>query len=171
MKHIEFISIIIQFYGKYNSTLIEKLTMDYIKDRWKESDLESIFKQLILKKSSQFKTPPDPANFEELFPRQNLDILASKWFNDLTRTGNSLDNVIISDIRAQKAVESFGGWPEFCKRNPENEIWDRKKFVEMFKSVRQNEPARILYGESSRMLEKQPLMFGDKESCLKILSD
>ena len=169
MKYPEFVTALEEYYGQYNSDIQKKMTAIYVKERWDESLLDGIFKQLTLKKSAKYKTPPDPAELEELFPRLNLESEASRWFDELTRTGNSLDHVIISDLRAQEAIKSFGGWPAFCQRKPEDEHWHRKNFVAAYmKAVPESNQPQILFGESTRR-DKLPLMFGDKNICAAAL--
>lgn len=176
MKHIEFLSAVIKVYGEYSSDILQDMTMEYIKTRWNESELDGIFKQLILKKSAKFKTPPDPAEFQELFFKQSdaqVEIEAAHFYDMLNNTGCSLDNIIVSDIRAQKAlVSAFGSWPDFCQRNPESEQWHRKNFVAAF--IKQHHEATdeqpsIMYGDSSQRLIKAPIPFGDKDKCLMLI--
>jgi len=172
MKHIEFIKAISEYYGEYSSKLVERMTFEYIQDRFKESDLENVFKTIIIKVNPKFKTPPSPADFEDFFPRVNLESEAHKWYDRLNNTGNALDNIIVSDIRAQKALDVFGGWIGFCSRKPDNEIWDRKNFIEAYlKVIPTDEQPSIQYGESSRKHEKTAIMFGDKEKCLEIVNN
>jgi len=172
MKHIEFIKAISEYYGEYSSKLVERMTFEYIQDRFKESDLENVFKTIIIKVNPKFKTPPSPADFEEFFPRENIDQIASEWYDKISRTGNSLDNVIISDIRAQKALQSIGGWCSFCQRNPEYENLHRKNFISAYSKivVDSNEQPVILFGESENKYSKVPLPIGDKEKCLEIVA-
>ena len=169
MNYPEFMTAIIEVYGQYQSDTLKKLTAVYIKERWKEPVLESVFKQLILKKSARFKTPPDPAELEEIFPQKTLESDALYWFDKLSKTGNSLDNVIISDNRAEQAILSFGGWVQFCQRDIENEHWHRKNFVDAFCKPIEKKLPRIIYGQSHNQ-KKQPLMFGDISICQDALT-
>lgn len=171
MRYAEFMTAITDCYDNYKSPILETITFKYIKERFQESDLENVFSTLIIKVNPKYKTPPSPAEFEEIFPRFNIDVEANEWYNKLSATGNSLDNIIISDNRAEQALESFGGWVYFCQRSPEYEGLHRKKFIELFiKAVRCEDQPKIIYGDSSRKFEKQPLIFGDKEKCLAIVN-
>jgi hypothetical protein len=167
MKHLEFIQAIIAIYGKYQSEFLERLSYEYLQERFKESDLENVFKTIIIKVNPKFKTPPSPADFEEFFPRENLDQIAAEWYDKISRTGNSLDNVIISDIRAHKALLSIGGWIAFNQRNPEYENLHRKNFISAYSKIviDDKDTISIMYGESEKR-DKQPLMIGDKEKCM-----
>ena len=169
MNYPEFMTAVIEIYGQYQSETLKKLTAVYIKERWDEKELESIFKQLLLKKPSRYKTPPDPAEFEEIFPKKSLETEALFWFDKLSKTGNSLDNIIISDNRAEQAIISFGGWTQFCQRDPENEHWHRKNFVDAFCKPVEKRLPQIIYGQS-RNTKKQPLMFGDISICQDALT-
>lgn len=88
-----------------------------------------------------------------------------EWFNRLNAAGNSLDNIIVSNIRAHKALESMGGWVEFCRRNPDYDNLHRKRFVEAYVKAQPEGTPRLMYGESSNKYDKQPLMFGDPAAC------
>jgi len=167
MKHIEFIKAISEYYGEYSSKLVERMTFEYIQDRFKESELEGVFKTIIIKVNPKFKTPPSPADFEEFFPIVNLDIEANEWYDKISRSGNSLDNVMISNNRAEQALESIGGWICFCQRNPEYEGLHRKQFIDAYKkAVPTNNPPKMIYGESSRKFEKPAFIIGDREKIL-----
>jgi hypothetical protein len=170
MKHIEFIKAVSEYYGEYSSKLVERITFEYIQDRFKESDLENVFKTIIIKVNPKFKTPPSPADFEEFFPRENMEQIAAEWYDKISRTGNSLDNVIISDIRAHKALLSIGGWVAHCSRNPEYENLHRKNFISAYSKiiVDNNDVIQVQYGESSRKHEKEPILIGDREKCIQI---
>ena len=176
MQHAEFMTAVTDIYGPYASPVLEQITFKYIKERFKESELQAVIEKLILKKSAKFKTPPDPAEFEELFFKQSdaqVEIEAAHFYDMLNNTGCSLDNIIVSDIRAQKAlVSAFGSWPDFCQRNPESEQWHRKNFVAAF--IKQHHEATdeqpsIMYGDSSQRLIKAPIPFGDKDKCLMLI--
>lgn len=171
MKYAEFMTAITDCYDNYKSPILEQITFKYIKERFKETDLEGIFSALIIKVNPKYKTPPSPADFEEIFPRFNVDIEAAEWFNKLSSTGNSLDNIMISDNRAEQALESFGGWIAFCQRSPEYEGLHRKRFIEAFiKAVKTESEPKLIYGESSRKFDKQPLIYGDKQKCLEVIN-
>lgn len=172
MKHLEFIKALVGYYGEYSSKLVERMTFEYIQDRFKESELENVFKVIIIKVNPKFKTPPSPADFEEFFPRENLEQIAAGWYDKISRTGNSLDNVIISDVRAYKTLQSIGGWVSFCERNPEYENLHRRNFISAYCKiiVDKDEPINILYGNSSRK-DKEPLLIGDKNKCLEIMQN
>ena len=169
MKHAEFLTTLIECYGQYNSKILERLVYEYIKERFKESELDNVIKKILAVKKTQYKVPPDIADFEEHFPTANIDQIAGEWYDKISRTGNSLDNVIISDIRAQKALQSIGGWCSFCQRNPEYENLHRKNFISAYSKivVDSNEQPCIMYGESTRR-DKEPLLIGDRQKCLEI---
>lgn len=178
MTHFKFMAAIIEVYGPYHSEILEAMTMQYIQERWTESELDAVFKKLMLVKTAKYKDvkPPDPAEFQELFFKQSdtqIEIEAARFYDMLKNTGCSLDNIIISDIRAQKAlISAFGSWPDFCQRNPESEQWHRKNFIQAFikhgLESTEEQPA-ILYGESSQRFNKLPIFFGDKEKCSRLI--
>lgn len=168
MKYSEFFTAIEDIYTPYTSEILKKLAIKYVKERWQEAEIDNIIAMLTVRHDPKYKTPPSPATFEECFPRINLEAEASRWFDMLSRTGNSLDHVMISDLRAQEAIKSFGGWPAFCQRKPEDEHWHRKNFISAYmKAVPEGHP-HILFGDGVRK-NKPPLMFGDKEICAAAL--
>ena len=170
MKYSEFFTAIEDIYTPYTSEILKKLAIKYVKERWQEAEIDNIIAMLTVRHDPKYKTPPSPATFEECFPRINLEAEASRWFDMLTRTGNSLDHVIISDLRAQEAVRSFGGWPTFCRRNPEDEHWHRKNFISAYmKAVPEETVPQILFGDATTRRDKTPLMFGDKSICTAAL--
>jgi len=178
MAHKKFIAALIEIYGDYASEKLEDMTYLYLQERFKESELDNVFKTIIIKVNPKFKTPPSPADFEEFFPRLNMESLASAWYDNICKTGNSLDNVIISDYRAYKALQSMGGWINFCQRATENkgqslEGIHRNNFISAYCKViiDPNESIKIMYGDSSKKFEKQPLFIGDKEVCQAIVDN
>ena len=171
MKHSEFMSSIKSYYGKYENAFIEDVILKFALTI-PESELENAFNKIlsnIPRKENQ--NAVDIARLKKLFAESeiNLESEASRWFDMLTRTGNSLDNVIISDVRAQEAIQSFGGWPAFCQRKPEDEHWHRKNFIAAYmKAVPGENVPQMLFGESTRR-DKTPLMFGDRDLCAAAL--
>ena len=171
MKHSEFMSSIKSYYGKYENAFIEDVILKFALTI-PESELENAFNKIlsnIPRKENQ--NAVDIARLKKLFAESetNLEAEASRWFDALTRTGNSLDHVIISDVRAQEAVQSFGGWPAFCQRKPEDEHWHRKNFIDAYKKAVPGENVpQMLFGESTRR-DKTPLMFGDRDLCAAAL--
>lgn len=168
MDHVKFMANVIEIYGAYRPEILEDITMQYIRNRFKESELEKVLQKLIMSKTTTYQNtrPPDAAEFEKIFTSQtDLEGEAQEWFNKLNATGTSLDNVIVSNIRAHKALESMGGWVEFCRRNPEYDNLHRKRFVEAYVKAQPEGTPRLMYGESSNKHRKQPLMFGDPAAC------
>ncbi len=171
--YADFITQIEGVYGLYNPAQKAELII-YLPAKIGESELKNLYWKIREEYSAVYKTPPDITQINNLLrkPEHSLEAEANIWYDKLTRTGNSLDNVIISDLRAQGAVEFFGGWAAFCQRNPEYESLHRKNFIGSFmkldKEACTNIHPAILYGESTRR-NKPPLMFGDKEKCSAIL--
>ena len=177
MKHAEFMTAVIGIYGPYSSPILEQITFKYIKERFSEADLQAVIEKLILKKSSKYKTPPDPAEFEELFPiqKKSIEAEALKWWDELNRKTNSYRDCVISDVRAYKALQTMGGWVWFCQRLKTDENgkdldqWTRKQFVDLFKLYSENPPEGqigILPGLGE--MKKQPVMIGNQDQCLLI---
>lgn len=177
MTYIKFLAAIIEIYGAYNSEALEKLTFKYIQERWQESELDGIFKQLILRKSAKYKTPPDPAELEELFFRKSdaeYEIEANAAWNDLQRYSSYYD-AICSDIRVQLAIETaFGSWEQFGQRLTKYEALHHKNFVEAFvrySKHRQDIQPSLMRGAGNYITPPPPQLIGDKEKCRLLLSE
>lgn len=179
MKYSEFMTALVEIYGPYRSHILEQLTARYIKNRFAEEELEKILMRLTLSKSAKYKTPPDPAEFEEIFARKEGDIEAEaiKWWDELNRNANSWRDCIISDIRVQAAVESMGGWIRFCTRMTRDETgrdidtWNRKQFIDLFKLYSYNPPEKemkVLHGYSD--CRNKAVLIGDTGKCRELLS-
>lgn len=174
MNYPEFMTAIIEVYGDYTSPALKKMTAVYIKDRWREPELEGVFKKLILAKTAKYKTPPDPAELEEIFFKKSdadYEIEALEWYKSLGKYSGSED-AIISDIRVQKCVENFGGWGEFQNRTTADEVFHQKKFVKefiMYSKHRGDETHRILRGYGNYFDSRPPQMIGDKDKCKLLL--
>jgi hypothetical protein len=174
MQYNDFMTAITDIYGDYKSEILEQITVKYIRERFKEPELDKVMSTLLLKLNPKYKTPPSPADFEEIFFTKsagNYEAAAVKIYNQITATGCSLDHVIIGDIRGQKALEKvFGTWPDFCRRDPDDEQWHRKNFIKAYCEceVEPDEIPRIMYGDSSNR-DRIPNLYGDKDECKKYL--
>lgn len=174
MQYNDFMTAITDIYGDYKSEILEQITVKYIRERFKEPELDKVMSTLLLKLNPKYKTPPSPADFEEIFfakSDRDYEAGAVKIYNEITATGCSLDHIIISDIRGQKALEKvFGTWPDFCRRDPDDEQWHRKNFIKAYCEceVEPDEIPRIMYGDSSNR-NRIPNVYGDKDECRKYL--
>lgn len=180
MKYSEFMAAIVDIYGPYRSAMLEQLTARYVRNRFGEQELERALTQLTLKRSARYKTPPDPAEFEEIFFRKDgyLEAEALKWWMELNRKINSRCDCIISDLRVQAAVDVAGGWVAFCTRviRDENgrdiDVWNRKQFVDLFKLYSSCPPDievkifRGIYDDRSKIV-----MIGDEARCRELIKE
>lgn len=171
MKHFDLITAIKNYYGKFENQFIEDIILKFILTI-PETELENAFKKIInnIPRKDGYNNI-DIAKLQTLFSNEKSgnESDALYWFDKLSKTGNSLDNVIISDNRAEQAILSFGGWMQFCQRDIENEHWHRKNFVDAFCKPVEKKLPQIIYGQS-RNLKKQPLMFGDISICQDALT-
>ena len=69
MNHNQFMAAAIEIYGPYKSDALQKITYTYIRERFSESELDERFATLVKRLNPKYKTPPSPADFEELFWR------------------------------------------------------------------------------------------------------
>ncbi len=175
MNHKDFMLNVVESYGAYKSKILERLTYEYVKNQFKEDELDGIFNTIIIKVNPKFKTPPSPADFNEIFfSKSDADYQAEaiEWYKKINRCSGS-DNVLISDIRVQLCVESFGGWSDFHNRLVADETWHQKNFVDrfvMYSKVRSERKPVVMLGHSNNP-EKQTVFIGDKEQCEKLLQD
>lgn len=175
MNYPEFMTAIIEVYGDYTSPALKKITAMYIKEKWQESELENIFKKLILVKTAKYKTPPDPAELEELFFRKSdaeYEIEANAAWNDLQRYSSHYD-AICSDIRVQLAIETaFGSWEQFGQRLTKYEALHHKNFTEAFvrfSKFRQDIQPSLMRGGGNYFTPPPPQLIGDKDKCRMLL--
>jgi len=173
MDHAEFMSLVKRYYGPYENEFIEDVVIKHTLT-FSEHDLDDIYKKLIgTIPRRENQNPVDVARLKSLNSKteKNFEAEALDWWNIINRSGSSLDDVIISDIRVQACIEDMGGWGVFCQRETEAEHFHQAKFIKWFVMYSQNRPDRefkILRGNSSR--RKTPLMFGDKQKCRQIMN-
>lgn len=176
MKYSEFMTAVTDIYGQYNSPLLAQITVKYIREKFKESELQGVVEKLILVKSAKYKTPPDPAEFEEIFFKKSdsdYEIEALEWYKSLGRYSGSED-AIISDIRVQKCIENFGGWGEFQNRTTADEVFHQKKFVKEFVMYSRSRPEGstiVMSGYGNYFDARPPQLIGDKEKCRLLLQE
>ena len=170
--YADFITQIEGVYGVYNPALKAELAM-YLPAKVRLEDLQSLYWKIREEYTTAYKTPPDLTQIHALLKKSDRDHEAGavKIYNQIINTGCSLDHVIISDIRGQKALEKvFGSWPAFCQRNPDDEQWHRKNFIKAYCEceVAPDEIPQIMYGDSPRR-DRLPYMFGNEDECKKYL--
>ena len=99
MQYNDFISAIEHYYGNYDTPEKKKIMTEYIMDNVSESELEPLFKKIILSISSQYKTPPDVAMLSGLFS-DKLEIRANNLYDEISKKASAYNDLIISDICA-----------------------------------------------------------------------
>ena len=169
MQYNDFISAIEHYYGNYDTPEKKKIMTEYIMDNVSESELEPLFKKIILSISSQYKTPPDVAMLSGLFS-DKLEIRANNLYDEISKKASAYNDLIISDICAFMAFKNAtGGLENFTRRDRTNEVWIKKRFIELYKMYIQNPP-----DEGIRPVFKgigqfgEPVMIGDPEKCKQI---
>jgi len=65
MRHEEFIEKVEQYYGPYQNPNIRKVVFAYVKDKFRETELTTLFEQLITTYSGQYRFTPDVAIIEK----------------------------------------------------------------------------------------------------------
>jgi len=186
MNHPEFMTAIIEIYGEYSSPLLEKLTFAFVKENFKEEDLENVIKKTMASLPTRFKHPPDPSDFSEIFFKKDertMEAEALHWWKLLGKNTSYMRDCVISDIRVQSAIESMGGWVWFCTRTVRDEsgkdldVWNQKRFVELFKLYSTNKPEggiKILRGQSTESEEvraRKIITVGDENICRNLIAE
>jgi len=172
MDHAEFMSAVKRYYGPYENKFVEEVVLKHILS-FSESDLGDLYTKLISTiPRRENQNPVDIARLKNLSIKTDDDYRAEAldWWSKLNRSGSSLDDVIISDIRAQACIEDMGGWGAFCQRDSDKEHFHQEKFIKWFVMYSHQKPdreSRVLIGESSR--RKTPLMIGDRNVCSRLL--
>ena len=167
--YAEFLTRLENAYGLYNPVHKAELAV-YLPAKVPVSELEKLYWKLREEYTSAYKTPPDITQINNVLKQDNnLEAEAEWWWNEITLTGNSRDSVLIPDIRAQRSVESFGGWAAFCQRDPDNEHWHHKNFVDAFCKCKDSDTPHVLRGNSNYLKPRPPLLYGDKDKCKTIL--
>lgn len=176
MDRSEFMTGIVAHYGPYKSDISERIVLKYIIEYFPENQLENIFSKLTMKYSNQYKTPPDPAKFEEIFgvTEQRIEAQALKHFSEITKKVNSYSDILFEDPRLQAAIQGMGGWIQFCQRpsDPESETWARKEFIKLYKLYSDDRSGInqvVLKGLHSG--DRNVIMYGDRKKCELILED
>ncbi len=164
----EFMKNIVEFYGQYSTEFKKSIIQQYIQDNFRADQLDHLFTHTIAQYSSEYKTPPDVFVFRKLMenPRNEADAL--KAYEDLNRSLNSYRGIICSDIRVQACLVGMGGWIAFCLRNPEDEVWHRKRFIELFELYTKNKPEmeyQVLPGKGTN---GKVVYIGNHKVCVSI---
>jgi hypothetical protein len=173
MNYAEFITAITDIYGSYQSEPLKRITIKYVIERFQESELESVFGQLIIKVNPKYKTPPSPADFEEIFFKKStvdIEAKAKAAYAEICRY-STMYPAIFSDPRSQAAIEMMGGWAQFGCRNPEEEQIHRNTFCKYFKQFAESPTELIqreLPGSGNWYKPKPPQLIGDRDKCLMI---
>ena len=174
MTYSDFMTTLEHVYGEYKSDIMKRITAQYISNNFSEDRLEFVMSKILLSVNPRFKTPPSPADFAEIFSI-DPDAEGMRYWNELNKKINSWSDIIIDDIRAQKAVEAMGGWVAFCMRTARDENgcdidhWNRKEFLKYFRLYTDNppnEPIRRL--RSKNGIDHEPILIGDRNKCIAV---
>lgn len=180
MNYAEFISGVIGYYGAYKVKAVERATVAYIKNRFREDELEGVFSELIIKYSNTYKTPPDPSKFEEMFGNDVETRALNAW--NMVQNIGSMETVLFEDpVVSAVILNGWSGWREFVNHRESENYWCRKQFIEIYKALypqRKNIKNQKLLGYRDQLNKNNKFfgqygvrLVGNKENCLKILSE
>jgi len=170
MTYTGFMAGIEQYYGPYANEFTENTVLAYIMANFRETQLDDLFKRVVMKFSNQYKVPPGISVFQELnVNKSRLRAEAIEHWKRISDIINIYRDIFFEDIRIQAAIEAMGGWVDFCNRNPQYEVLDLERFIDLYILYTENPPTRkckLLMGISDK---SEIIYYGDRERCQKLL--
>jgi hypothetical protein len=170
MNYNKFISLVEAYYGKYEPPKKKEIIVKYIMSKYKEFELESLYKKIILNIESKFKTPPDIKQLEDL-DNENIEIKADKLYEEISREANQYRDLVIEDKAGLMAFKSAcGNTSQFALRTKRDEAWIKKRFIEMYKMYSNN--PNLCDGDSyipGIGKSGDPVLIGDNFKCQLLL--
>jgi len=175
--HKELMTAIEAYYGPYQNDIQKQVVYKYVVRKFAFDQLENVFSKLTLKFSNKFKTPPDPAVFEDIFgndENDEIEIQANEIWHEVNRKANAYADLIFADSCAFLAFRNAtGGLVNFSQRTREEEVWIKKRFIELYKLYVKNSPRDevrpILRGLSNGNGNgSRPVTIGDEKKCMQI---
>ena len=174
MTYTKFLTGVTGYYGDYNP-IVENVVMKYIQGKFQESELNEVFKKLVMNLESKYKTPPDVAEFERIFALDKNDVERDgnlAWI-EVNKNINSNADAVIENPIIQTVIENMGGWIGFCSRpnDHQSEVWNRKRFIELYAMYQGQElTTKVLRGRVSLAGGRsQTIMIGNPQNCQNIL--
>jgi len=175
MTYVEFMTAIEEFYGPYDTEFKREYVFKYLMDKCKKENLDYLFSKLTETFPSKYKTAPTNAEIKTILEKQfgveEQSQLAWDIANDSIITCGMYRGVFFEDTRIQATIESMGGWPKFCCRNPEEETWDKKDFFKYFARYalewKLPKPKKLNGINTDDKFE----IIGDKVVCLEMLEE
>ncbi len=167
----KFIFAIEAYYGPYASKAKKEIVLEYVMNRYPESDLDKLFKQLIINYPSQYKTPPDVNVIHDL-TSDNIEAEALNAWDILCKKANPYKDIVFADKRIYAVLRAMGGHVHFSKREEKDEVWTQKRFIELFKMYTKS-PPEVMTGTIMRGLgtaKKDYILIGNEDKCREIIA-
>lgn len=158
-----------------NLTLKNQIRMDWIKQNISENDIEGFIKKILATVKSEYKVMPSIATFEEILLKsatktnEQVEIEALRAYRWINKNLNAYRSVFFENIVLQLVIEDMGGWVAFCSRQASEDVWTRKRFIELYKMHSREKiksQPRTLPGINT---DNRIIFFGDKEKCLCLI--
>ncbi|MGL4368759.1 MAG: DUF6475 domain-containing protein [Spirochaetota bacterium] len=170
MDVAEYIVAVEEYYGmRYSTAGLELRLMKQFLSSLSIS-LEDLFSRVITLHSKKWKSLPDIAIMKDAVGGEDsaVEAAALRWWSEITRKANALNDVVCEDIRVQQCIDAFGGWQEFCSRDPQYENLHRKEFCRLYAMYTRNpvaESPRVMRG----MYQRNSMAYiGDAGKCALI---
>jgi len=162
MKKSEFLNHLVRIYAINTEDVRLGVIMDWVSqftDEQRKRIISGIFLDFVPTATTPF---PMPIHMKKHI--EDLQKEAEEAYIKLNLKASSLNNVMVSDIRIYKAIQTrFGSWLEFCNRDRASEHFHRKNFIEAFIQYNDCEEIPMLM---SGAYDINPLvMIGDEEQC------
>jgi hypothetical protein len=169
MKHNVFITMIENYYGKYEPENKKAIILKYIVSSYKENELDDLFKKIVSQIDSKYKTPPDIKQIQEL-KSDNIEIRADNLFEEISKKANQYRDLVIEDPAGGMAFRSAcGSLLQFTSRTKKDEQWIKKRFIQMYKVYSRN-PQECENGYISAIGRAgEPVIIGDRERGISLL--
>ena len=141
MNAQQFVEVIEQMYGKYNSAYKEAVIE--IIAKIPEENYADIIQKIVLNHKSEYKEPPSIPTIVEIIGKSIEKEAEREWL--ALRNKSSMVSVLITNPKTQAVVESFGGWYKFCLLRDENK-YTHKDFIDRYRNIEPAKHPKILRG-------------------------
>lgn len=169
MTSEQFVEIIEQMFGKYNPAYKEAVIE--IIEKIPQNRYEEIIQKIVLYHKSEYKEPPSIPTIMEIIGMDIESEAENEWLK--LRNKSDMVSVLITNMKTQAVVESFGGWYNFCQYRDENE-YSHKDFIERYKNIAPAGEYKILRGYNDMMWNSEidysrVQIIGDKNIGMNVL--
>lgn len=118
---------------KYSNDLEVRIMEKYFSDRG-FNDWMNLFQRVIIRHSKKFKTLPDLTVMVECLgsEKSKVEHKAHSVYSELEHKANPYHTFITDDPACESALQSIGGWYNFCNRSVDEAPFMRKDFINAY---------------------------------------